>query len=62
MPTQLSMGMKIEAEHSGTLKYIKRYYKKHGKMPPQKDIFRHIARDHLKEDRKYYSKLKKAKL
>jgi len=56
------MGQKIEAEHSGTLKYIKRYYKKHGCMPAQKTIFRHIARDHLREDKKYYSKLKKAKL
>jgi len=62
MTTQLSMGQKIEAEHSGTLKFIKRYYKKHGCMPPQKDIFRHIARDHLREDRQYYSKLRKAKL
>jgi len=62
MTTQLSMGQKIEAEHSGTLKFIKRYYKKNGCMPPQKDIFKYIARDHLREDKQYYSKLKKAKL
>lgn len=62
MTKQLSMGIKVEAEHSGTLKFIKRYYNKHGKMPTQKEIFRHIASDHLREDPKYYTKLKKAKL
>lgn len=62
MTSQLRMGMKVEAEHSSTLKYIKRYYNKHHKMPPQKSIFQHIARDHLREDKKYYTKLKKAKL
>lgn len=62
MTTQLSMGIKIEREHSKTLDFIKKYHKRYGKFPPNVDVYRHIASDHLREDKRYYSKLKEAKL
>ena len=63
MTTQLSMGIKVESEHRRTLKFLKNYVKKHGRFPPNQIVFKHIANDHIKyEDRKYYTKLRKAKL
>jgi sulfur relay (sulfurtransferase) DsrC/TusE family protein len=63
MPTQLSMGRKVEREHTRTLKFLKNYVKKHGKFPPNKIVFEHIAKDHIQtEDKKYYTKLKNAGL
>lgn len=59
---QLRMGIKAESEHKGTIKFIKDYKKKFGKFPPSRDVYIHIALDHLREDPKYYSKLKKYKL
>lgn len=59
---QIKMGVKIESEHKKTVKFIEGYYKKYKKFPAPKKIFTSIAKDHLKEDPLYYSKLKKAKL
>jgi len=59
---QLKMGVKVESEHVKTYKFINSYLKTHKKMPPKKVVFSHIASDHLKEDRRYYTKLAKAKL
>lgn len=59
---QLTKGIKIEREHKQTIKFIESYYKKHKSFPTNKKIFTSIARDHLKEDPKYYSKLKNARL
>lgn len=52
--SELEQGEKIEREHKDTLKKIK-------KNPKIKDkkAFTMIAKDHLKEDPKYYTKLKK---
>lgn len=62
MNKELKMGVRVEAEHKKTIRFIKSYYNKHKKFPAPKQIFKSIASDHLKEDPKYYLKLKKAKL
>jgi len=63
MTTQLSMGIKTERkEHSGTLRFIRNYYKRNGRFPTNEIVSTHIAKDHLREDKRYYSKLNKAKL
>lgn len=59
---QLKKGIAIEREHKKTIAFIEGYYKKHKTFPSRNKIFASIAKDHLKEDPKYYSKLKKAKL
>lgn len=59
---QLRMGIKVESEHAGTLRFIKKYVDTHKSFPPKRLVYMSIAKDHLKEDKKYYSKLKKAKL
>lgn len=59
---QLKIGRAIEKEHVGTYKFISRYYKSKGKMPPKNTVFTHIAKDHLKENKNYYTKLRKARL
>lgn len=59
---ELRTGIRIESEHSKTIDFIKKYRNRYGRFPTKKKIFTHIAKDHLKEDKKYYTKLKKAKL
>jgi hypothetical protein len=59
---ELLIGQKIEGEHAHTYKFISSYLKTHKKLPPKKMVFSKIASDHLKEDKRYYTKLKKAKL
>ena len=60
--SQLSMGRKVESEHKKTVQYLKQYLKQHGKLPPESRIYASVASDHLRENRAYYTKLKKAKL
>lgn len=51
MNKQLKMGIKAEMEHAHLFpKNLRKY------------MAEKIAKDHLKEDKKYYTKLKKAKL
>lgn len=59
---ELTMGQKVEREHASTISYLEQYFKAHKKLPARSKIFKHIAIDHLKEDPKYYTKLKMAKL
>ena len=59
---QLKMGVRVEQEHKNTLKFIKNYVDKHKTFPTNKKIYTHIAKDHLRETKTYYTKLKKAKL
>ena len=59
MNPQLKMGIKAEAEHKKTIHYIKTYFDKHKRLPSDKEVYTKIAKDHLKEDPKYYSKLAK---
>jgi hypothetical protein len=55
--SQLSIGRKVEKEHKATINKIKS-----GKIKTNEQIYTSIAKDHLKEDKDYYTKLKKAKL
>ena len=58
----LAIGIRVESEHKNTVKFIKSYLKKNKKLPSNKQIYKNISRDHLKEDPKYYYKLRKMKL
>ena len=60
--TELNTGIKIEAEHLNTVNFVRQFCKRYGRMPTNKEVFISIAKDHLKEDRRYYSKLNKAGL
>lgn len=55
---QAKMGRKIEREH---LPYYSKI-KKSGKCPTEKQFVKGIYSAHLKEDKNYYTKLKKAGL
>ena len=57
--SELSKGIDIEKEHGDTIKFIKDYYKKNGKFPPDEEVFKNIAQDHLDEFKNYYSELQK---
>ena len=59
---QLKTGIRVESEHKKTMNFIKNYYEKHDKLPANKLVFTHIAKDHIKENPRYYSKLKTLKL
>jgi len=59
---QLKTGIKVESEHKGTYEFLKKALKKTGKLPPKKDVYKAIAKEHLKEDKNYYKKLKRMKL
>jgi len=59
---ELTMGTKVEQEHARTMRFISKYLKVHNKLPPKKLVFTNIAKDHLHEDSRYYTKLKKAHL
>jgi len=61
-PNQLRIGIRVESEHKKTVRFIRGYVQKHKKMPSNKQIFGSIAKDHLKEHRNYYTKLRKARL
>jgi len=51
---ELKKGREIEREHSQTIKKLKQNPNR-----PKKKVYTDIAKDHLKEDPKYYTKLKK---
>lgn len=53
---QLRKGIKVESEHKKTYNLSQR------KKLSKKQFYESIAKDHLKEDKNYYSKLKKARL
>jgi len=55
--SQLEIGTRIESEHKDTFKFIKDYYKKHGKYPPEKEVYSQIAKDHISEFKDYYTRL-----
>ena len=56
---QLQVGMKIEREHKPTINFIKSYAKEHKKIPPNNEIYKHIAENHLDEFPNYYKQLPK---
>ena len=59
---QLKKGIKVEMEHIPTFKFVKQFYKKNKRLPSDKMMATKIAKDHLKEDKKYYTKLKRHNL
>lgn len=59
---ELKVGGRVEQEHKNTYKYIERNVKRTGHLPSFKDFSKSIAKDHIKEDKNYYSKLKGCKL
>ena len=62
MTYQLKLGKKVEKEHLPYFRKIKAYQQKTGKCPTENQFVTGIAKAHIKEDKNYYSKLKKAKL
>jgi sulfur relay (sulfurtransferase) DsrC/TusE family protein len=46
--------IKVEYEHKETLNFIKSYYKKYKKFPTLRQVAKHIAMNHLKENKNYY--------
>jgi len=59
MINQLRMGVNIEKEHKGTYSFIKDFYKKHKRFPSQTEVYKRITKEHIAEDPKYYTKIKK---
>jgi hypothetical protein len=53
----LKQGIKVESEHRGTVRFLRQALAK-GRKVSDKAVFARIAKDHLKEDPKYYEKLK----
>jgi len=60
--SQLKEGIKVEIEHKTLIEYIEHFRKNTGAYPTARQIARTIAIHHLREDPKYYTKLKRAKL
>jgi hypothetical protein len=59
---QLRLGKKIEKEHYPTYRKLKAYHSKSGKCLSKEKFAESIAKDHIKEDKNYYTKLNKAGL
>lgn len=57
MNSQFTLGKKIELEHKRTFAKVQR-----GQITNMDQFASSIAKDHLREDKKYYSKLKSCKL
>jgi hypothetical protein len=55
--TEFKQGVKVEREHKSTYNLISKK-----KDISENKFYGSIARDHLKEDKNYYKKLKKANL
>jgi hypothetical protein len=57
--SQLEKGIKVEQEHKSTYNKIKDYYEKNKSFPDEKDVYKWIAEDHIKEISDYYTRLEK---
>ena len=55
-------GMTVEKEHKTTFEWLSKFVGKNKKLPKEAEFYLHIVSDHLKEDPKYYEKLKTLKL
>lgn len=58
---QLKIGAKVEREHTSTYDWVKSQCKSNH-CPSNKEIAMHVAQDHISENPKYYTLLKKARL
>ena len=54
---QITIGTKIESEHKETVAFIKSYFQEHKKLPSNKEIYKHIAENHVDEISDYYTRL-----
>ena len=61
MANQLLQGKQVEKEHRKTYNFFKKSCQQ-GRCPTKEKFFESIAKEHLHEDKNYYSKLKKLKL
>jgi len=59
---EFKKGKVVEREHLGTIRKLKSYRQRTGKCMSDNKIIESIAKDHLKEDKNYYTKLKEANL
>lgn len=59
---KIKTGSRVEREHLPFFHKIKKGYMKTGKCPSDKQFTEGIAKAHIQEDKKYYTKLKKAGL
>ena len=59
---KVKQGAKVEREHKRTVDFIKSYVQKYDKLPSSEEIYKGISKDHLREDKNYYKKLKVAGL
>ena len=57
MKNQISIGTKIESEHKETVAFIKSYFQEYKKLPSNKEIYKHIAENHVAEISDYYTRL-----
>ena len=57
--SQLDMGKNVEKEHKPTVEWIENEVEDTGKIPPNKEIYASIAKDHLNEFPTYYTALDK---
>jgi hypothetical protein len=57
---QMAEGIKIEHEHKPTYDFIAKYLEDNKKLPPEEEVYKHIAQDHMTDtghDPLYYTHL-----
>lgn len=57
--SELSKGTKHEKEHDKTYDKIKKYFDEHEKLPPEGDVYKWIAQDHIDDITDYYTRHEK---
>jgi sulfur relay (sulfurtransferase) DsrC/TusE family protein len=60
--TNLKQAIRVEMEHKPTFRYIRAFEEKYGKLPSDRKMAAMIAKNHIREDPRYYQKLKKMRL
>ena len=62
MKSELRIGIRMESEHKDLVKYLRGYVKRHKTIPSPRKIYKKISEAHIRENPKYYTKLRRAKL
>lgn len=62
MATEIQEGIKEEAEHKKTIRFLKAFHKSRGRFPNDREIQKSITKDHLMKNKNYYKELTKAGL
>ena len=60
--SELQKGIKVEAEHKKTIRFLKAFYRKNKRFPSDREIQKSISLDHLREHKDYYKRLLEAGL